>query len=171
MANTYVEGYHIPMPRIVPCEWVECNCPGWHVVQAGDGGDLAVRVPVLFKLSHSRLGCKVVDSKFGPKSLRVANWFGKVLDTIDNAVREYTQYRMFDPSVPWWWRFVPQSWVVNCHCNGGGSLTQAVANMLEPGWVAAYWGDEDAADCCMRCGLAHGHGRVPIEGGSWVDPR
>jgi len=54
----------------------------------------------------------------------------------------------------WLLRFVPARFILNACCNGGNSATQALANILEPGWVAGYWEPRsEDPPMCQHCGL------------------
>ena len=127
----HIGGSKIPMPRIVPCEWAECGCPGWHVVLGSEVGqyadDICVRLPTWF----ANLGSYMYRMSDTPPSwpagnnCRGRNWLGRRTEAIDGWVREVSLNR-------YWVRFVPRRFWVNAWCNGGGDLTQALVYAIAP---------------------------------------
>jgi len=129
----HIAGPPMPMPRIVPCEWGECGCPGWHVVPGNTNGqvedDIALRLPRWFtKLGHTpcRLPNTPASWPAGNNSVRLT-WLGRLIDSIDGWVTEVSVNKT-------WVKYFPQRFWVNCHCNGGGELTQALVNAIDPNY-------------------------------------
>lgn len=119
----------LPMPRVVPCEWGECGCPGWHIVHGSVRGqvddDIALRLPNWFTMlgTHMyRMPNTPASWPEGPNCIG-RNRLSRLVESIGYWVTEVTLNKT-------WVKYFPQRFWVNCHCNGGGDLTQAVVEVL-----------------------------------------
>lgn len=129
----HIAGPKIPIPRIVPCEWGECGCPGWHVVMGSPNGqvedDIALQLPTWF----TDLGTYMYRMPNTPASwpagnnCRGRNWLGRRVEAIGNWVTKVSLNKT-------WVKYYPKRFWVNCHCNGGGELTQALVEAIDPGY-------------------------------------